>query len=152
MKVGTLEKLPGNRPLVEIFGKKDLKRAIYLLNMAGLSEAYLYLKKFDELSSGQQYRAMIAKMIDSERNVWIADEFCSTLDAPTAFTVAHNLRKLSRKFGSTVIVSAPHCTNFIDALQPDQVVYLMSGREYRLFDGPEFSRYLSKKSRNGRAL
>jgi len=140
MRIGTLERLPSEKPIVELFGGKSINRAIYLLNMAGLSEAYLYLKRFSELSAGQQYRAMIAKMIDRERNIWIADEFCSTLDAISAHIVAENIKKLSTKFGATLLVAAAHWTYFVEALKPDVVVYLMSGREHRVFEGAEFVR------------
>lgn len=138
VKVGTLKRVAPHRPIVELFGKRDISRAIYVLNMAGLSEAHLYLKRFKELSAGQQYRAMIAKMIDSERNLWIADEFCSTLDPITAHIVAENLNRLSKRFGATLVVAAPHCNYFLRALRPDTVVHLMSGREHRIFDGPAF--------------
>lgn len=146
VKVGKLRRISDNRPLVELFGRRDIKRAIYVLNMAGLSEAYLYLRRFDELSAGQQYRAMIAKMVDAERNLWVADEFCSTLDPLTAYTVAHNLKKLSQKFGATLIVAAPHCNHFVRALRPTTVVYLMSGREHRIFKGDEFVQHFSGRN------
>jgi ABC-type ATPase with predicted acetyltransferase domain len=140
MRVGTIEPLSEDRPIIELFGGDDVKRAIYVLNMAGLSEANLYLRRFDELSAGQQYRAMIARMIDSGHNVWVADEFCSTLDPISALLVAHNLRKLSRKFGATLVVAAPHWEYFVGALDPDLVIYLMAGREHRLFSGSQFIR------------
>jgi ABC-type ATPase with predicted acetyltransferase domain len=140
MKVGTLKNVRSEKSIIELFGGKDIRRAIYVLNMAGLSEAYLYLKRFHELSAGQQYRAMIAKMVDAERNVWIADEFCSTLDPITAHMVAQNLKRLSEKFGATLVVAAPHWAYFLQALRPDKVVYLMSGREHRVFEGLEFLR------------
>jgi ABC-type phosphate/phosphonate transport system ATPase subunit/GNAT superfamily N-acetyltransferase len=140
MRLGLLTRLTSSKPLIELFGGRSIDRAIYLLNMAGLSEAYLYLKRFQELSAGQQYRAMIAKMADRHTNVWIADEFCSTLDPVTAYIVAENLRRLSRRFGATLIVAAAHWSYFLEALAPDIVVYLMSSREHRIFPGSEFVR------------
>ncbi len=140
MRMGVLNRIASDKPLIELFGGNSIDRAIYLLNMAGLSEAYLYLKRFQELSAGQQYRAMIAKMADRQRNVWIADEFCSTLDSVTAYIVAENLNRLARRFGATLIVAAAHWNFFVEALRPDIVVYLMSGREHRVFSGEEFLR------------
>jgi ABC-type ATPase with predicted acetyltransferase domain len=140
MRLGLLTRLTSGKPLIELFGGQSIDRAIYLLNMAGLSEAYVYLKRFQELSAGQQYRAMIAKMVDRHANVWIADEFCSTLDPVTAYIVAENLRRLSRRFGATLIVAAAHWSYFLEALAPDIVVYLMSSREHRIFPGSEFAR------------
>jgi uncharacterized protein len=140
MKLGLLTRLTSRKPLIELFGGKSIDRAIYLLNMAGLSEAYLYLKRFQELSAGQQYRAMIAKMANRQTNVWVADEFCSTLDSVTAYIVTENLKRLSRRFGATLVVAAAHWNYFVEALEPDIVVYLMSGREHRIFPGDEFLR------------
>lgn len=141
MKAGTLAQNIQDKPLIELYGGSDIKRAVYILNMAGLSEAYLYLKRFSELSAGEQYRAMIAKTIDSERNVWVADEFCSTLDPVTTHIVAQNMKRLSIKFGATLIVAAPHWNYFIDVLEPDIVIYLMSSREHRVFTGKEFIKH-----------
>ena len=138
MKIGLLNRISSDKPLIELFAGRSIDRAIYLLNMAGLSEAYLYLKRFQELSAGQQYRAMIAKMVDRQRNVWVADEFCSTLDSVTSYIVAENLKRLAQRFRATLIVAAAHWNYFVEALKPDLVVYLMSGREHRVFSGSEF--------------
>lgn len=140
VKIGALTEIDNTKPLIECYGGKDIRRAIYLLNMAGLAEAYLYLRRYQDLSAGQQYRAMIAKMVDSESNLWVADEFCSTLDPITAYIVAQNLRRMADKYGATLIVAAPHWDYFVKALKPDKVVYLMPGAEHRVFDGGAFTR------------
>ena len=110
--VGTFEDLPTDRPLVDVLGGDDVSRSLYCLNVAGLSEAQLYLRRFDELSNGQRYRAMLAKLIDSGANVWIADEFLSTLDAITASVVAKNIREHAKRSGVTLIAGAPHYEHF----------------------------------------
>lgn len=142
--IGKFAKLPSNKPLVELFGGKSISKAIYILNMAGLSEAYIYLRKFDELSKGQQYRAMLAKIMDSKANLWVADEFCSTLDPIAANIVAGNVRKQAKKIGATVVVAAPHYESFINSLQPDTVIKL-SADGSKVYTGEEFISLIKEK-------
>lgn len=138
IRIGTLRPIHSQRPLVDVLGGRDAARAMFIMNMAGLSEAYLYLRRFEELSAGQKYRAMIARLLDSRCNLWIADEFCAALDPVAAFLVSQNLRRLAAKFGATLIVAAASWGDFIEALRPDLVVQLMSGREHRVIKGTEF--------------
>ena len=142
--VGSFQAIRSRRPLIELFDKKDVSSTLQVLGLAGLSEPALYLKRFDELSKGQQYRAMLAKMIVSQTNVWIADEFCVNLDSATANAVAHNVQKTARQFGITVIVAAPHSENFLFALKPDKVLALTSAWEYRLLDGKEYEKSVNR--------
>ena len=132
------EPIKSRKPLVDVFGHGDLRRGLYVLNMAGLSEAYLYLSRFEELSSGQKYRAMVARMIDSGANVWVADDFCSVLDPVTAKVVAYNIRKCATKVGATVILASPHFHAFIDTLLPDVVVLLSGARGHTIYTGRDF--------------
>jgi ABC-type phosphate/phosphonate transport system ATPase subunit/GNAT superfamily N-acetyltransferase len=137
-RIGTLRPIRSQRPLVDVLGGKDAARSMFMMNQAGLSEAYLYLRRFEELSAGQKYRAMIARLLDSECNLWIADEFCAALDPITAFLAAQNLRRLAAKSGATLVVAAASWSNFIESLRPDLVVQLMSGREHRVLTGEAF--------------
>lgn len=141
-RVGVLRALRSDRPLVELYGSGDVGRALHVLNVAGLSEAYVYLKRFRDLSGGQQYRAMIAKLIDSEANLWVADEFCSALDPVTANIVATSVRKHARRVGATVVLAAAHFGSFVHSLGPDIVVQLTNAWEYRVERGSLFLRRL----------
>ena len=96
-----------NKILIDQVGK-DLNEALMILNSVGLSEAYLYLRKYRELSEGQKYRFKLARMIDSGLRTWLMDEFCSTLDRITAKVVAYCIQKVARRFKSTLIVSTAH--------------------------------------------
>jgi uncharacterized protein YqfB (UPF0267 family) len=136
--VGTFQEIWSKSPLIEVLGKEDVQSALYLLGLAGLSEPSLYLKRFDELSKGQQYRAMLAKLVTTQTNVWLADEFCAYLDPVTANVVAHNVQRTARKLGVTVIAAAPHCENFLFSLRPDKVLVLTSAWEHRLLSGKEY--------------
>ncbi len=82
--------------------------AVGLLSRVGLNDAFLFLRRYEELSEGQRYRYRIARMIDSGKKFWLADEFCSTLDRITAKVVAFNIQKLARRSGATLVVATTH--------------------------------------------
>lgn len=139
-RIGTLEEIRSQKALIEVLGPTDVQMALYLCGLTGLSEPTLYLKRFDELSRGQQYRAMLAKLIATQANVWLADEFCANLDPVTANVVAHNIQRIARKVGATVIAAAPHCEAFLFSLRPDKVLQLTSAWESRVLSGREYAK------------
>lgn len=96
-----------DRPLIDQVGT-DMADALQLLSMAGLNDAYLFVRKPSELSDGQKYRFKLAKVIESKADVWVADEFTAALDRTTAKVVAFNLQKIARKVGATVLVATTH--------------------------------------------
>jgi len=115
-------------PLIEQVKRgKDIKEVIALLNSVGLTEAYLYIKHPNQISDGQRYRFAIAKLCDSGKPVWIADEFVSTLNSEMAAIVAKGIRKLARKYGTTLILAAPHITGFVQSLLPNKLIKLIWG-------------------------
>jgi len=100
-------RIDANRPLIDTVGG-SFQEALRLLSKVGLNDAFLFLRRYPELSDGQRYRYNIARMIDSGHRFWIADEFCSTLDRTTARVVAYNIQKLARRNGATLIVATTH--------------------------------------------
>ena len=107
--------------LVEGVGK-DVKEAIEILSLCGLNDAFLFLRKYKELSDGQKYRYKLAKLVNCrEKCVWLVDEFCASLDRVMAKVVAYSLQKLARKLGKTVVVATTH-EDLLDDFQPDVVV------------------------------
>ena len=134
----TFRDFRSRKPLIDALGERDVRFALYLLGLAGLSEPTLYLKRFQELSRGQQYRAMLSRLIASKSNVWIADEFCANLDPATAKIVADNVQRIARRLGVTVVAAAPHCDTFIHSLRPDIVVVLGSSWDHETFTGEDY--------------
>jgi len=141
--VSTLGALSSSRPLINSLGQRSFERSLFALNVSGLAEAHLYVKRFRELSNGQRYRAMVAKLIASEADVWVADEFCATLDSITANIVSRNLRRCAKDLGVTVILAAANWSEFIYELQPDTIVQLRAPWDYRIFPWDEFRRAMS---------
>lgn len=108
-------------PLIDQIGKESLADALRLLSIAGLSDAYLYIRKPRELSDGQRYRFRLAKLIEGNSDVWVADEFGAVLDRTTAKIVAWNLAKAARSYGKTLIVATTH-TDLVDELAPSLTI------------------------------
>jgi len=117
----------GSKPLIESVGR-TFKEGLDLLSRVGLNDAFLFVRRFDELSDGQRYRFRLAKMIESNKQYWVADEFCSTLDRDTAKIVAFNVQKLARQLGNAVLVATTH-TDLFNDLKPSVCVYKRFGRE-----------------------
>jgi ABC-type ATPase with predicted acetyltransferase domain len=106
-----------DRPLIDQIGK-DTNDAIKLLAIAGINDAYLYVRKPGELSDGQRYRFRLAKAIETGAQVWVADEFLAVLDRTSAKVIAYSIQKTARRAGATVIVATTH-TDMVDDLQPN---------------------------------
>lgn len=107
-------------PLIDQIGVSTAE-ALNLLSIAGLNDAYLFIRKPQELSDGQRYRFRLAKIIESGARVWVADEFLAVLDRTTAKVLAYNLQRTARKVGATLIVATTH-TDMLGDLAPSLVI------------------------------
>jgi len=108
------------RPVIDLVGKTTTDAA-NLLAQAGISDAYLYLRKPSQLSDGQLYRLKLAKLIESGADVWVADEFGAILDRITAKVVAFNLQKMARRLGKTFMIATTH-TDLTEDLNPSLTI------------------------------
>lgn len=106
-----------DKPVIELVGKNTTE-ATEILSRAGISDAWIFLRKPSELSDGQRYRLKLAKVLESDADVWIADEFGAILDRVTAKSVAFNMAKVARRAGRTFMVATTH-EDMIDELGPD---------------------------------
>ena len=116
------------KPIVETVGG-TLDEALELLSRVGLNDAYLFVRRLSQLSDGQRYRYRIAKLLESEGQYWIMDEFCATLDRETAKIVAFNVQKQARRAGKAVIAATTH-TDLLEDLAP--TVHIHKGWGKRL--------------------
>lgn len=107
-------------PLIDQVGA-NTQKATEILSKTGVNDAYLFIRKPQELSDGQRYRFRLAKLIESDADVWVADEFGAVLDRTTAKVVAYNVQKTARALGKTLIVATTH-TDLEDALGPSLIV------------------------------
>jgi ABC-type lipoprotein export system ATPase subunit len=116
-----------DKPIINTVGK-DFNEALELLSKAGLNDAFLFIRRFKELSDGQKYRYKIAKLMESQKQWWIADEFCSMLDRDTAKIVAFNIQKIARQMDKAVIVATTH-TDLFEDLKPSVHIHKRFGKE-----------------------
>jgi len=108
------------KPVIELVGRTTTEAAD-LLAKAGISDAWIYIRKPSELSDGQRYRLKLAKVLESGADVWVADEFGAVLDRITAKCVAFNLQKVARRLGKTLMVATTH-TDLKDELGPSLTI------------------------------
>jgi len=102
-----------DKPLIETVGQ-SLKESLELLSRVGLNDAFLFVRRYSQLSDGQKYRYRIAKLIESGKQYWIMDELCATLDRDMAKIVAFNLQKQARRTHKAVIAATTHMDLFED--------------------------------------
>jgi len=114
-------------PLIETIGA-TVEEGLELLSKVGLNDAFLFLRSYSQLSDGQKYRYRIAKMVESGKQWWVADEFCATLDRDTAKIVAFNVQKLARTLGKAVVVATTH-TDLFEDLKPSVHIHKRFGKE-----------------------
>ena len=74
-------------PLIDTVGE-SVEEGLKLLSKVGLNDAFLFVRRYSQLSDGQKYRYRLAKLIESGAQWWVMDEFCATLDRETAKIVA----------------------------------------------------------------
>jgi len=120
-------------PLIDVLMERGMsfKDALYYLNVSGLSEAYLYIRKFDELSDGQKYRFKLAYALSLNPEFIICDEFLTNLDRIQARVIAFTIQKFLRKKSIGGIFASTHL-DIIEDLQPDFVIYKEFGSDVRV--------------------
>jgi len=115
------------KPLIDTVGE-SVKEGLKLLSKVGLNDAFLFVRRYSQLSDGQRYRYRLAKLIESGAQWWIMDEFCATLDRETAKIVAFNVQKLARKLGKAVVAATTH-TDLFEDLAPCVHIHKRFGKE-----------------------
>jgi ABC-type ATPase with predicted acetyltransferase domain len=138
--------LSSHQPMIEEIGR-DFESSLCILNKVGLSDFRTYLLTYDQLSAGQRYRGLLAKLIDSEANLWILDDFLCNLDRTTQAIIANNIQRVARDTGVTMIAACCDCENFVDVLKPDKVLAKDYGPSYQIFERRDYeSLQASKRS------
>jgi len=123
-------KIEPAKPLIDTAGG-NFNQGLTLLSRVGLNDAFLFVRRYSQLSDGQKYRYRLAKMIESDKKYWFADEFCSTLDRDTAKIVAFNIQKIAREEGRAVFAATTH-TDLFEDLKPSVHIHKRFGREIKV--------------------
>jgi GNAT superfamily N-acetyltransferase/phosphatidylglycerophosphatase A len=116
-----------SKPLIETVGN-TIEEGLELLSKVGLNDAFLFLRSFEQLSDGQKYRYKNAKMMESDAQFWVMDEFAATLDRDTAKIVAFNVQKLARQEEKAVLAATTH-TDLFEDLKPSVHIHKRFGKE-----------------------
>jgi len=128
---------------------QDITAAIEVLNRVGLADAVLYRARPRELSTGQRERFWLALLLAERPDLLLLDEFAAHLDGATAQRVARGLGRFVREAGIT-LVAATHRPEVLDALEPDQVVYVGYGSVWSA--RPERSTQSIRPGRSGTGM
>ena len=106
--------------LVSNFDWLEPKDACFLLSSMGLSSVPTWLRPFNKLSNGEQYRAKLAYLVGSakEDEVILIDEYTSVVDRDVAKAMSFALQKYIRKQDKKIILASCH-TDIIEWLMPD---------------------------------
>jgi len=115
-----------DRPVVACLKGGSLTEKLEVLSRCGLAEATLLIRPARNLSGGQMYRLATAIAIwraihSRKRRLILADEFASTLDAPTAQALAVGVRKLVSKYNLSLLISTPR-QELVRFLAPDRII------------------------------
>lgn len=119
LDVSVLDAVGPTRPLYEVMGT---------LTACGLGEPMLWIRSFEQLSDGEQFRARLARAVAMHqrtglRGPLLCDEFGAILHRRLAKAIAFNLRKLVSRERLTLIVATSQ-SDLEQDLQADQIVRL----------------------------
>lgn len=119
LDVSVLDAVAPTRPVYEALG---------LLTACGLGEPMLWIRRFNQLSDGEQFRARMARAISLSRrqsglSPLLCDEFGAILHRRLARSIAFNLGKLARRENLCLVVATSQ-DDLESDLQADQVVRL----------------------------
>lgn len=117
------EEIPLDKPLSHWCGdtQEDEQKAINLLSLCGLSDATMFISKYEFLSDSEKARARMFLELKSEKQLIAIDEFLSTLDRKTAKSLAFCFQKAVRKLGKRLIAVTAH-DDLVEYLKPDILV------------------------------
>jgi hypothetical protein len=120
---------PTQRAVIDtIAPRAPLSTALEILTACGLGEPRLWIRRCEDLSDGERFRAALARTVgraisSDRRAVIICDEFTAILHRRAARAISYNLRKLVSRHRLMLVVAATH-DDVVEDLQPDRVIRL----------------------------
>lgn len=117
---------PDSAVIEGILPGRPLEEAILLVTKCGFTEPKLWLRRFDELSDGEQFRIRLAKAvslsIESQTYIpLLCDEFGSRLHRQLLKAICYNLRSLVATYNLTVVATI-HDDGISKILNPTVIV------------------------------
>lgn len=125
-----LPRINQSLPIVNLFNE-PLNQTLSLLGSAGLAEPKLWVLPQRALSTGEQARLQIARLIHHAQqrkqpnDIILLDEFCSNLDRLTAQSLCASLNKLITRSPSLSIIAAAAHEDLPTYLNTDLLIHAM---------------------------
>lgn len=120
---------PDDRALIDAFpADLSIHDVTGLLSNVGLSSPPAWLRPFRVLSTGQQFRVTLARLLAEAGPLIVCDEFTSVVDRTVAQVGSAALARTVRRRGQRFVAVTCH-EDVIDWLQPDWV-YRPAGGEF----------------------
>ena len=117
----------GDGALVDDFpAAMGVREIIALLSAVGLSTIPSYLRPYRTLSTGEQFRASIARAMAESPGLIVVDEYSSTVHRQVARVASHALQKHVRRARRQLICVSCH-DDLVDWLQPDWTYDVAAG-------------------------
>jgi GNAT superfamily N-acetyltransferase/ABC-type uncharacterized transport system YnjBCD ATPase subunit len=111
---------PDDAAVIDVIPGEGVKDVVGLLTAVGLGSPPAWLRPFRVLSTGEQFRATLARLLATESDPVVMDEFTSTVDRQVARVGSHAVAKTVRRRGQRFVAVTCHF-DVIDWLQPDWV-------------------------------
>ena len=94
----------------------------------GLASVPTWIRPYNVLSNGEQYRARLAKLVcdNNDNDIIFIDEYTSVVDRNVAMAMSNALQKYVRKNNKRIILATCHYDVF-DWLRPDWIYDLNKG-------------------------
>ena len=125
--------MPFWRVLFGIFTKEQKMRALESLDKVGiLDKAYT---RCDQLSGGQQQRVALARTLNQNPSIILADEPVASLDPVTARQVMSDFVRINKEYKITILLNINHVDLALNYC--DRVIGVRAGEI--VFDGPASS-------------
>lgn len=114
--------------LISNFDNMTPKDATMLLSQIGLASVPTWIRPFNVLSNGEQYRASLAKAVCDAKdgNIIFVDEYTSVVDRNVAMSMSNALQKYIRRANKKIILATCHYDIF-EWLRPDWIYDLNKG-------------------------
>jgi hypothetical protein len=118
-----------SKSLISNFDWLTPKEATLLLSAMGLSSVPTWLRPFNTLSNGEQYRANLAYIVGKakENDVILIDEYTSVVDRDVAKAMSNALQKYIRKNNKRIVLASCHF-DIMEWLLPDWIYSPSKGR------------------------